>query len=317
MKIIAERNGKELKYPTLNEYKKINKEIFMTAIISLGIAFNSCNRYSADSVKGITETKKVEKAENVEKKYENEIVKTGGIGGGKGGFKNGSDEWTVEFSNEIRKNKISDFIGRKGERRVPRMIIGEGVVEDIPCDENGSDIPAYNKKFYMKLAKEAEKRTKLNIIYNPAYFRIKYPMGDIPEKYGVCTDVIIRSYRAMGIDLQQKIHIDMKRNFSLYPKLWKLSKPDSNIDHRRVPNLMVFFKRFGISLPINKNPKLYLPGDIVTWNLEGAITHIGIVSDKISKKTGNPLIVHNIGGGPVLQDMLFDYKITGHFRYGR
>ena len=279
MKIRAENNNEKSKYPMLNRCNILKKYTFIIMIILFAMTFASCNKLSHK----INNSKSANINTEVDNKNQNKNKYKGNI------------------------SKTDNFSMKKGKE----------ISEDNSFGKKVGKITSSDRKFYIKLAKEAEKRTKLNIIYNPAYFRIKYPMGDIPENYGVCTDVIIRSYRAMGIDLQQKIHIDMKRNFSLYPKLWKLSKPDSNIDHRRVPNLMVFFKRFGRSLPINKNPKLYLPGDIVTWNLEGAITHIGIVSNKISKKTGNPLIVHNIGGGPVLQDMLFDYKITGHFRYGK
>ena len=168
--------------------------------------------------------------------------------------------------------------------------------------------------FYQNLSKKALLLTEENVTYDPGYFSIPYPNGDVPENKGVCTDVIIRAYRKMDIDLQKEVHEDMKVNFQLYPKIWGLTRTDTNIDHRRVPNLMVFFERFGETLPTTKNDKDYLPGDIVCWNLGGAITHIGIVSSKKSF-TGHPLIIHNIGAGQVLQDCLFDYKIIGHYRY--
>jgi uncharacterized protein len=160
-------------------------------------------------------------------------------------------------------------------------------------------------------------QTDDGITYDGRYFTMPYPNGDVPAHLGVCTDVIIRAYRALGIDLQKLVHEDMKKHFGLYPKLWGLRRTDTNIDHRRVPNLQVFFKRFGTSLPVTDNPADYKPGDLVTWNLRndgGSLPHIGIVTDK--KAGNNPLIVHNIGRGPEIENMLFNYKITGHYRYG-
>ncbi|NTW26356.1 MAG: DUF1287 domain-containing protein, partial [Lentimicrobium sp.] len=147
------------------------------------------------------------------------------------------------------------------------------------------------------------------------YFTIAYPNGDVPAGKGVCTDVVIRAYRMLGIDLQKEVHEDMKLNFDKYPKQWGLSKPDKNIDHRRVPNLMKFFERHGTVLVNSKNPLDYGPGDIVCWDLGGGITHIGIVVT--TKATGNlrHLIVHNIGSGQVMEDCLFSYGIIGHYRY--
>lgn len=134
--------------------------------------------------------------------------------------------------------------------------------------------------------------------YDPSYFSIEYPNGDIPSDKGVCTDVVIRAYRKIGIDLQKEIHEDMKANFNAYPKIWGLKATDKNIDHRRVPNIMTFLKRKGAEKPVTRNSKDYRPSDIVCWNLGGATTHIGIVVDKKSK-VGNHLIVHNIGAGQV------------------
>ncbi|MFN3850635.1 MAG: DUF1287 domain-containing protein [Spirosomataceae bacterium] len=169
--------------------------------------------------------------------------------------------------------------------------------------------------FYERLADSTLTLTKQTVHYDPAYFKIGYPNGDVPKDKGVCTDVVIRAYRKLGIDLQKEVHEDMKTNFSKYPKNWRLSKPDKNIDHRRVPNLMTFFKRNGSTKPITANSKDYLPGDIVCWNLGGQITHIGIVSRKKSRDTQRYLIIHNIGAGQVLEDCLFSYKIIGHYRY--
>ena len=144
-----------------------------------------------------------------------------------------------------------------------------------------------------------------------------YPGGDVPADLGVCTDVVIRSYRKLGVDLQALVHRDMAANFNAYPskRIWGLIRPDPNIDHRRVPNLQVFFTRQGKSLPISRNPQDYLPGDLVSWRLPGNLPHIGIVTDKFAADSGNPLIVHNIGAGPRIEDSLFSYDITGHYRY--
>nr|HKL16933.1 DUF1287 domain-containing protein [Patescibacteria group bacterium] len=168
-------------------------------------------------------------------------------------------------------------------------------------------------RFNKKLVKAAIKQTKKSVIYDPSYFPIDYPNGDIPENKGVCTDVIIRAYRLVDIDLQEKVHQDMKENFHLYPQKWGLNSPDTNIDHRRVPNLQVFFSRFGIKLKTSKNPKDYKPGDIVTWDLGQGKTHIGIVTNHYQNNI--PLIVHNISRGPQLENMLFKFEITGHYRY--
>jgi uncharacterized protein YijF (DUF1287 family) len=169
--------------------------------------------------------------------------------------------------------------------------------------------------FYNRLADSALVLTKQKVQYDPTYFRINYPNGDVPANKGVCTDVIIRAYRKLGIDLQKEVHLDMKSNFVRYPKNWGLKQPDKNIDHRRVPNLMTFFTRHGTVKKISKDPKDFQPGDIVCWNLGGGITHIGIVSRKKSEDRLRYLIVHNIGAGQVLEDCLFRYKIIGHYRY--
>ncbi|MBN2349875.1 MAG: DUF1287 domain-containing protein [Bacteroidales bacterium] len=169
--------------------------------------------------------------------------------------------------------------------------------------------------FYSKLADSALVLTRQHVLYDPAYFRIDYPNGDVPANRGVCTDVIIRAYRKLGIDLQKEVHEDMVAHFDKYPKNWGLSGPDKNIDHRRVPNLMTFFARYGQIKSISKNPDRYFPGDIVCWNLGGGITHIGIVANKKSADGERHLIIHNIGGGQVLADCLFDYEIIGHYRY--
>ena len=169
--------------------------------------------------------------------------------------------------------------------------------------------------FYDKLSDSALELTKQTVIYDPGYYTLEYPGGDIPSDRGVCSDVLIRAYRKLGIDLQKEVHEDMKENFELYPKNWGLSRPDKNIDHRRVPNLMVFFSRQGQVHPVTDKPGDYLPGDIICWDLGGGISHIGLVVNKKSQDGKRHLIVHNIGAGQVLADCLFEYDITGHFRF--
>lgn len=166
------------------------------------------------------------------------------------------------------------------------------------------------------LSQAAQQLDRL-VLYDPSYENIAYPGGDVSPRKGVCSDVVIRSYRKTGIDLQQEVHEDIKKNFSRYParKLWGQTRPDTNIDHRRVPNLMVFFSRKGESKPITQNIADYAAGDIVSWQLDNGRPHIGIVIDKIAERSGNPLIMHNIGGGQVSEDVLFSWKITGHYRY--
>jgi hypothetical protein len=170
--------------------------------------------------------------------------------------------------------------------------------------------------FTSKLSNAAISLTKNAVVYDPAYFKIAYPMGDVPAGKGVCTDVVIRAYRKLNIDLQRLVHEDMVLHFNIYPKRWGLKRTDTNIDHRRVPNLMVFFNRFGRSLPRTLVPTDYHTGDIVCWDLGGGITHIGIVIENRSKDGKRHLIVHNIGGGQVMEDCLFNWKIIGHYRYG-
>jgi uncharacterized protein YijF (DUF1287 family) len=161
------------------------------------------------------------------------------------------------------------------------------------------------------LAQAAAELAQDAVSYDPSYFSIAYPMGDVPANKGVCTDVIIRAYRKVGVDLQELVHEDMKQNFGAYPQNWGLKKPDANIDHRRVPNLMCYFKRQKAKL----NTKDYQAGDLVCWNLGSGILHIGIVLKEQNKANKRPLIMHNIGAGQVKEDVLFQYAIIGHYRY--
>ena len=163
------------------------------------------------------------------------------------------------------------------------------------------------------LVTAAREQVGVTLGYDPAYRRLSYPNGDVPLNTGVCTDVVIRALRQQGLDLQQAVHQDMRANSRLYPKNWGLSRPDSNIDHRRVPNLMTWFRRQGWALALGQDAERYRPGDIVTWNLGGGLIHIGIISDR-QASSGVPLVLHNIGRGTQEEDILFSFKITGHYR---
>ena len=174
------------------------------------------------------------------------------------------------------------------------------------------DAPASREEFTRRLVAAAIERTHHSVRYVSEYVHIPYPGGDVPADTGVCTDEIIRSYRAVGVDLQKEVHEDMLLNFAAYPdrQRWHLGHPDPNIDHRRVPNLMVFFQHKGESLPITNRVADYAPGELVTWDLGRGIPHIGIVVEQ--KTRGRYLVVHNIGEGLKMEDVLFNWKITGH-----
>ncbi|MBL9118007.1 MAG: DUF1287 domain-containing protein [Verrucomicrobiaceae bacterium] len=182
------------------------------------------------------------------------------------------------------------------------------------CLCRADQIAPSTPSFASRLVSAALDRTKVRVVYDPAYVRISYPGGDVPPNTGVCTDEIIRCYRALGIDLQKLVHEDMKKNFSRYPQNWGLARPDTNIDHRRVPNLQTFFRRHGQSLPVTQNPTDYAPGDLITSMVSGKLPHIGIV---VPAPDGSerPWIVHNIGAGPKLEDSLFAWPLTGHYRF--
>lgn len=178
-------------------------------------------------------------------------------------------------------------------------------------------LPITEKPFPEKLSDAALSITKDKVEYDPTYFSIAYPKGDVPKDRGVCTDVVIRSYRKLGIDLQKEVHEDMAKNFSKYPKKWGLKKPDTNIDHRRVPNLQVFFTRHGQSLGFSDKASDYKTGDLVTWMIGDKLPHIGIVTARKSADGKRNLIVHNVGFGQKLEDCLFEYPISGHYRYSK
>ena len=163
------------------------------------------------------------------------------------------------------------------------------------------------------LAAMARRQIGVTVKYDPSYEQLSYPGGDVPMERGVCTDVVIRALRLKGIDLQKLVHEDMKRNFSAYPNNWGLKRPDKNIDHRRVPNLQVYFTRRGWSLPVTDNPADYKPGDIVTCRVSSGRPHIMVVSDHATAN-GTPMVIHNLGNGTRENPQLFTFHLTGHYR---
>lgn len=191
------------------------------------------------------------------------------------------------------------------------FIFASGTVQAQP------DPRATRQEFLDKLVAAAIERTNHAVRYDPGYVRIPYPGGDVPADAGVCSDEIIRAYRSVGVDLQKEVHEDIVKDWDAYPHKtkWKQKHPDTSIDHRRVPNLMVFFERKGESLPISMRAEDYSPGDIVTWDLGGDVPHIGMVVNVKSAESGRLMIVHNIGAGPKMEDVLLSWKITGHYRY--
>jgi hypothetical protein len=197
---------------------------------------------------------------------------------------------------------------------IPALLIGLAIAAGAPSAAlaEGDTSPA------ARLSAAALARTEVRVTYDPAYVRLAYPGGDVAPDRGVCADVVIRVFRsALGVDLQRLVHEDMTAAFAAYPRHWGLSRPDRNIDHRRVPNLETFLKRQGAALAVTDDPAGYRPGDIVAWNLRGRsgfLPHIGIVTDRIGA-AGRPQVVHNIGAGPRLEDVLFAWPITGHYRW--
>jgi uncharacterized protein YijF (DUF1287 family) len=182
-----------------------------------------------------------------------------------------------------------------------------------------ASVPAWPRDGVQRLVAAAVDQTTRPVRYDGAYRRIPYPMGDVPAETGVCTDVVIRAYRTIGIDLQQRVHEDMRADFAAYPRDWGMAHPDPNIDHRRVPNLQVFFRRRGAALPQGQagraDAAVFEAGDLVTWMLPGHLPHIGLVIDRRSDDRQRPLVVHNIGRGPEIEDTLLKFPITGHYRY--
>lgn len=198
-----------------------------------------------------------------------------------------------------------------------RQVLGAYLVAPVAAQPGSEANPfAPAESWAEKLVEAAEGQIGITLSYDPAYTQIDYPGGDVPIGKGVCTDVIIRAYRdGLNTDLQKLVHEDMRANFTAYPRNWGLKRPDRNIDHRRVPNLMTFFKRRGASLPVTENGRDYLPGDVVTMSLPGNLTHIVLVTNRPNAERSAPLCIHNIGAGTRLEDMLFTFELTGHYRW--
>jgi len=181
-----------------------------------------------------------------------------------------------------------------------------------PDAGRAAQLPTATAEAY-RLVEAAQAQVGVTISYDPAYVVIDYPGGDVPPETGVCTDVVIRAFRGVGVDLQQAVHEDISDDFGAYPRLWGLDAPDPNIDHRRVPNLQRYFERQGWALPVSESGADYRPGDVVTWKVAGR-PHVGIVSGEPASSGGHYRIVHNFGRGAVVEDILFRFEITGHYR---
>src|ERR1700739_4258049 len=217
------------------------------------------------------------------------------------------------------KHLIRSFVAESFTMRHPVSIVFVSpLLAMLPAlAQQSLPVSITHQQFLQKLAEAAIERTHHTVRYDSAYVRIPYPNGDVPAETGVCTDEIIRAYRAVGVDLQKEVHEDMLHNFSAYPnqRRWLLAHTDTNIDHRRVPSLMTFFARKGERLPVSARSEDYFPGDLVTWDLGGNVPHIGIVVNRKAARTGRYLVVHNIGRRPQVADVLVNWKITGHYRY--
>jgi uncharacterized protein len=212
------------------------------------------------------------------------------------------------------------------KRLISSLLIAVIVISVSACQNSHpkarrSPIPAsartapISSPLVKQLVAAAIEQATYTVRYDPSYVRIDYPGGDVPLERGVCSDVIVRAFRRNGVDLQKEVHEDMARNFSAYPQKWGLSQPDPNIDHRRVLNLMTYFERQRKALPVTNRAEDYLPGDIVSWQLEGNATHIGMMTNVLSDTGTGFQVVHNIGGGVRIEDVLFNWRITGHYRY--
>lgn len=205
-------------------------------------------------------------------------------------------------------NREASLPSRSPARALPAAPVQ--LAPNVNRDWTSPSIP-----FGLRLSAAAEERATHAVVYDAAYVQIPYPNGDVPADKGVCSDEVIRAYRLLGIDLQKLVHEDMVRAFRAYPGRWGLPHPDTNIDHRRVPNLATFFTRHGASLPVTANGGDYKPGDVVAFVVAEGRPHIGIVTERLSADGQRPLIMHNIGLGPQIEDVLFTLTLTGHFRY--
>lgn len=197
--------------------------------------------------------------------------------------------------------------------RVLLLFLAAGLAAAAPLPRAKPEPP--DAAYGVSLAAAAFEQTRIPTVYDPSYVRIAYPGGDVAPGRGVCADVVVRAYRALGTDLQVLVHRDMARAFDAYPRRWGLARPDPNIDHRRVPNLETFFRRHGAALAAGNDPAAYRPGDLVAWMVAGSRPHIGIVSNFSSADGERPLVIHDIGLGPQLEDALFAFPVVGHYRF--
>ncbi len=197
------------------------------------------------------------------------------------------------------------------QRQKPRLQKQAGALPPHPILK---PLPANASPQLKQLIDGAVAQAGVTTGYDPSYVKLDYPGGDVSPDTGVCSDVVVRAFRKAGIDLQKEIHEDMQANRSAYPIKWGANTIDSNIDHRRVLNLMTFLARQGKSLSISDNKDDYLPGDVVAWDLGGGVDHIGIVTNLWSESEHRCLIIHNIGAGTRVEDVLFAWRITGHYR---
>lgn len=184
----------------------------------------------------------------------------------------------------------------------------------VPVNPNTKPLPDNASPQLKQMLDGAIAQAGVTTEYDPAYVALDYPNGDVPEKTGVCSDVVVRAFRKAGIDLQKEVHEDIKAARSEYPTKWGANAPDKNIDHRRVLNLMKYFERHGKSLPISDAAADYQPGDVVSWELSSGVDHIGIVTNMLSESADRYLIVHNIGAGTRIEDVMFAWTIKGHYR---
>lgn len=192
--------------------------------------------------------------------------------------------------------------------------------EDVASEDKATQVIEqleHSEEFGLLLAAEALKRSQVTTTFDASYYHIDFPMGDVPEGKGVGADLIIRSYRGVGIDLQESVHNDMKQHFRMYPQLWGMRDTDTNIDHRRVPNLQRFFARNGQEIPVSETTSEYAFGDIVVWRLSDGDAHIGVVVPGPGSRFDERWVVHNIGAGAVWDDALLDHEIVGHYRFGK
>ena len=196
-----------------------------------------------------------------------------------------------------------------------QYVTRRAVVVVMPPPSVAKPLPPNASPQLKQFVEAAIEQSKVTTGYDPSYVKIDYPNGDVSSDTGVCSDVVVRAFRKAGIDLQKEVHEDMVAAWSEYPRKWGARGTDTNIDHRRVLNLTTYFDRQGKSLPITNDRADYLPGDVVAWELSDGVEHIGIVTNLSSEADEHYLIVHNIGAGARVEDVLLAWKIIGHYRY--